>query len=129
MILRSAAPSPFVRKIRIAAGVLGLDGDIKIEPADTVDPADSVRQQNPLGKIPVLILEDGTTLYDSPVILEYLDHRAGGGRIIPTAPAARFAALRQQALSRGAGFRGILVGEERDVRPYELDRVSTLPPM
>jgi len=119
MILRSAAPSPFVRKVRIAASVLGLDGDIKIEPADTVDPSDSVRQQNPVGKIPVLILEDGTALYDSPVILEYLDHRAGGGRIIPREPAARFAALTQQALCDGILDAGILRVYEGRWRPVE----------
>ena len=119
MILRSAAPSPFVRKVRIAASVLGLDGDIKIEPADTVDPSDSVRQQNPVGKIPVLILEDGTALYDSPVILEYLDHRAGGGRIIPSAPAARFAALCQQALCDGILDAGVLRVYEGRFRPPE----------
>jgi glutathione S-transferase len=117
MILRSSPPSPFGRKIRIAASVLGHDRDIKIEPADTVDPSDSVRRQNPLGKIPVLILEDGTALYDSPVILEYLDHRAGGGRIIPTAPDARFAALCQQALCDGILDAGILRVYEGRWRP------------
>ena len=101
MILRTSPPSPFGRKINIAAAVLGLSSEITIERADTVDPADSVRRQNPLGKIPVLILEDGTALYDSRVILEYLDHRGGGGRIIPAEPAARFAALRLQALADG----------------------------
>jgi glutathione S-transferase len=98
MILRSSPASPFARKVRIAAAILGLDRDVTIEPADTVEPSDSLRRQNPLGKIPVLILDNGTAIYDSPVILEYLDHRAGGGRIIPTAPAARFAALCQEAL-------------------------------
>ena len=88
MILRSAPASPFGRKVRIAASVLGLDGDIQIERADTMDPLDSVRRQNALGKIPVLITEDNTTLFDSRVILEYLDHRAGGGRIIPANPQA-----------------------------------------
>ena len=117
MILRSSPSSPFVRKVRIAAAVLGLEGDIKIEPADTVDPSDRVRRENPLGKIPVLILEDGTALYDSRVILEYLDHRAGGGRIIPTAPAARFAALRQQALCDGLLDAGILRVYEGRWRP------------
>ena len=86
MILRSAVPSPFGRKVQIALSLLGTD-DVKIEPADTMDPRDSVRAQNPLGKIPVLILDDGSSFYDSRVILEYLDHRAGGGRIVPpTAP-------------------------------------------
>jgi glutathione S-transferase len=101
MILRTAPASPFGRKVRVAASLLGLDGDITIEQADTMNTADSLRRQNPLGKIPVLICEDGTTLFDSRVILEYLDHRAGGGRIIPAEPSARFAALRLQALCDG----------------------------
>src|SRR5688500_9663662 len=97
MILRSVPPSPFGRKIKIAASILGLDDDIKVERADTNDPADTLRNQNPLGKIPVLIIEGGTALYDSRVIVEYLDHRAGGGKIIPNEPQARLAALRLQA--------------------------------
>jgi len=119
MILRSADPSPFGRKIRIAAGVLGLDSAMKVEPADTVDPSDSVRRQNPLGKIPVLVLDDGTALYDSRVILEYLDHRAGGGRIIPKEAGARFAALCQQALCDGVLDAGILRVYEARWRPAE----------
>jgi glutathione S-transferase len=101
MILRTAPASPFGRKVRLAAGLLGLESDIAIERADPMEPADSLRRQNPLGKIPVLILEDGTTLFDSRVIVEYLDHRAGGGRIIPAHPAARFASLTLQALCDG----------------------------
>jgi glutathione S-transferase len=101
MILRTAPASPFGRKVVIAANVLGLDGDVTIQRADTTDPADTMRRQNPLGKIPILILEDGTTLFDSRVIVDYLDHRAGGGRIIPAEPAARFAALTLQALCDG----------------------------
>jgi glutathione S-transferase len=101
MILRSSPASPFVRKVRIAANVLALEHEIKIEAADTTIPSDTVRQQNPIGKIPTLLLDDGSTLFDSRVILEYLDHRAGGGRIIPKDPAARFAALRLQALADG----------------------------
>jgi glutathione S-transferase len=101
MILRTAPASPFGRKVRIAASVLGLDGDIQIERADTMDPADTVRRQNALGKIPVLITEDNAPVFDSRVILEYLDHRAGGDRIIPADPQARFAALTLQALCDG----------------------------
>ncbi len=101
MILRNAAASPFGRKVRIAAGILGLAKDIRVENADPSDPADSLHRQNPIGKIPVLLLEDGSTLFDSRVIVEYLDHRAGGGRIIPREPKARFAALRLQALCDG----------------------------
>jgi glutathione S-transferase len=101
LTLRSSPSSPFVRKVRIAASVLGLDREIGLAPADTMNASDTVRLQNPLGKIPSLVLEDGTVLFDSRVILEYLDHRAGGGRIIPTDIDARLAALRLQALADG----------------------------
>lgn len=101
MLLRSSPPSPFGRKVKIAADLLGLKDRIEIQIADTNDPSDTLRRQNPLGKIPVLVLEDGTTLYDSRVILEYLDILAGGGRIIPAEPKARIEALRLQALADG----------------------------
>ncbi len=101
MILRSSPSSPFGRKVRIAVSLLGFDGDVKIEPADTTDVNDSVRAQNPLGKIPVLIAEDGIAYYDSRVILDYLDDRSGGGKIVPREPKARLAALRLQALCDG----------------------------
>jgi glutathione S-transferase len=100
MILRSAAPSPFGRKVQIALSLLGFD-DAKIEATDTMDAGGPLRQQNPLGKIPVLITEDGTAYYDSRVILEYLDDRAGGGKIVPRDAGQRFAALRLQALCDG----------------------------
>ena len=119
MTLRFSPSSPFVRKIRIAASVLGLEKDIKAEPAETTSPSDTLRQQNPLGKIPTLVLEDGSTLFDSRVILEYLDHRAGGGRIIPKDASARFAALRLQALADGILDASILQVYEGRWRPAE----------
>jgi glutathione S-transferase len=101
LTLRSSTPSPYVRKVKIAAALLGLADKIKHEAADTTNPSDSLRVQNPLGKIPILITEDGTALFDSRVIVEYLDHLAGGGRVVPAEPKARFAALRLQALCDG----------------------------
>jgi len=101
MILRSSPASPFGRKVRIAIAVLGFEGETRIEPADTNNVADTLRRQNPLGKIPVLIAEDGTAYYDSRVILELLDERAGGGKIVPREGRARLAALRLQALCDG----------------------------
>ena len=118
-ILRGSPASPFVRKVRIAAALLGLDGAMRLEPADAADPADSIRHQNPLGKIPALIIEDGTVLFVSRVILEYLDHLAGDGRIIPREPAARFAALRLQALADGILDASILQVYEGRWRPAE----------
>jgi glutathione S-transferase len=119
MILRSTPPSPFGRKVKLAASVLGLSSDIKVEPADTNDTNDSLRRQNALGKIPTLVLEDGATLFDSRVIVEYLDHRAGGGKIIPQEPKARFAALRLQALADGMTDAQILLLYEGRFRPPE----------
>jgi len=118
MILRSAPPSPFGRKIVIALSLLGLD-DVKIEATDTMDASSPLRQQNPLGKIPVLIDEDGSSYFDSRVILEYLDERAGGGKIIPRAAAQRLPALRLQALCDGLIDASILAVYEGRWRPTE----------
>lgn len=117
--LRSAAASPFVRKVRIAAALCGLDERIKIEVADTTDPADPLRGQNPIGKIPVLILEDGTVLYDSAVIAEFLDAEAGGGVIIPTG-ADHFRVLTMQALADGIMEASVLRIDETRFRTPEM---------
>jgi glutathione S-transferase len=101
MILRSAPASPYGRKVKISAALLGLSDRISVVEADTTNPDDPLRQQNPLGKIPTLVLEDGTTLYDSRVIVEYLDHFAGGGKLIPRSAGKRFDVLRLQALTDG----------------------------
>jgi glutathione S-transferase len=124
MILRSSPSSPFVRKARIAASVLGLAPQIDVRETDLNDPADSIRVQNPLGKIPALITEDGATWYDSRVILEVLDHLAGGGRIVPREPMVRFEALRLQALCDGAMDASVLIVYEDRYRPPEM-RVET----
>jgi glutathione S-transferase len=123
MILRSSPPSPFGRKVRIAISLLGLDGEVTVAPADPTDHADSVRVQNPLGKIPVLITEDGTAYYDSRVILDYLDDRAGGGKIVPRDSGQRLAALRLQALCDGILDASILtVYESRWRKPETHDQ-------
>src|SRR5258708_30926726 len=119
LTLRTGFGSPFGRKPRIAVSLLGLDGKVKIEPAANQDPADPIRKQNPLGKVPVLLLEDGKTLFDSPVILEYLDVLAGGGKIIPKDPKARFDALRLEALADGILDASILIVYEGRYRPPE----------
>jgi glutathione S-transferase len=120
MILRSSPSSPFVRKVRIAIALLGFDKDITVERADTTDPSDSLRKINPLGKIPVLIVEDGSAIYDSRVILEYLDDRAGGGKIVPRQPKERLAALRLQALCDGILDASVLTIYEGRYRKPEM---------
>jgi glutathione S-transferase len=123
LTLRSSPASPFGRKVKIAALQLGLMDRIEIVAADTSDANDPLRQQNPLGKIPTLVLEDGTTLFDSRVIVEYLDHLAGGGKIIP-AGEARFAQLRLQALADGLGDAALLQVYEVRFRAEEIRSAS-----
>jgi glutathione S-transferase len=77
MKLRSSPPSPFGRKVKLAMAILGLKDRIEIVEANTADPSDDLRSQNPLGKIPALVLENGDVIYDSSVILEYLDFPGG----------------------------------------------------
>ncbi len=113
------AASPFARKCRIAAAHLGL-GDRVIFVDGEDDPANELRATNPLNKIPVALLDDGTTLFDSRVILEYFDHLAGGDAIIPIDPARRFRALTWQALADGILDAAILIGYEARYRaPHE----------
>jgi glutathione S-transferase len=119
MILRSSPSSPFARKVRIAVNLLGLDDKIDVLSTDLNDPADSIRSQNPVGKIPVLVLDDGTAYYDSRVIVEYLDHLAGGGRIVPREATARFAALQLQALCDGMLDASVLIVYEGRYRPAD----------
>jgi glutathione S-transferase len=119
LTLRTSFSSPFGRKPRIAVGLLGLDDRVKIESASTQEPEDPLRKQNPLGKVPVLILDDGTAMFDSPVILEYLDMLAGGGRIVPKDAKARFDALRLEALADGLLDASILIVYEGRYRPAE----------
>lgn len=117
LVLRSSPASPFGRKVKLAALELGLMDRIEIVAADTNDPSEVLRQQNPLGKIPTLVLEDGTTLFDSRVIVEYLDHLAGG-KLIP-AGEARFTQLRLQALADGICDAALLKVYEGRFRPEE----------
>ncbi len=99
--LATVAPSPFGRKVRIAAAILGLSERIEVVATDTSDPNKSPRPQDPLGKIPALIGQDGEAIFDSRVILEYLGWLAGAGALVPSDPAVRFEALTLEALADG----------------------------
>lgn len=101
MILRSAPASPFGRKVKIAATLSGLSASIQVVNADTMDADDSLRGQNPLGKIPVLILDDGRSIFDSRVIVEALDMLAGGGVLLPREHGPRLDALVLQSIGDG----------------------------
>ncbi|CAN2532912.1 putative+GST-like+protein+YibF [Methylocapsa aurea] len=118
-ILRYSAASPYARKARIVAELLGFGASLDLVGADTTNPADTLREQNPLGKVPTLILESGETLYDSRVICEYFDLLAGGGKLFPVDPAARIAALTLQSLGDGINDAALLIRYEA-TRPEPL---------
>ena len=118
-VLRSTPASPFGRKIKIAARLAGIYDRIEHVNADVRDPDDDLRSQNPLGKIPVLVLDDGMAIYDSRVISEWIDDQAGGGVLLPTG-GNRFEALVLQALADGMMDASILIVYEGRYRPEEM---------
>lgn len=122
MKLIYAPTSPFVRKVMAVAIELGLDGSIATEfnPASPLQRDPALTDHNPLGKIPALILDDGTVLFDSPVICEYLAATAGDTSLFPAAGPARWAALTQQALADGLLDAAIANRYETVPRPAEL---------
>jgi glutathione S-transferase len=112
--LRYSPTSPYVRKVVVLGLETGQDGKIERVPTSTADPNSGLADQNPLGKVPAFTTEDGTVLYDSPVICEYLDSLHGGRKLFPASGAARWAALRQQAL--GDGILDAAVGRMTETR-------------
>jgi glutathione S-transferase len=109
MKLHWSPRSPFVRKVMIAAYELGLADRIacvRTVVATTRTHA-PLMEENPLSKLPTLVLDDGTVLYDSPVICEYLDGLHTGPKLVPADGRERMIALRRQAL--GDGFLDFLL--------------------
>lgn len=111
--------SPFVRKVRIVAREIGVNDrieEINVSVSPVVENV-FVRGKNPLNNIPVLIRDDGTPLYDSSVICEYLDTLNTGEKLIPTVGDDRWNVLRQQALADGILDAGVLLHYETALRP------------
>ena len=120
-VLRSTLTSPFGRKVRMAAAVLGLADHYRLEPADTLNEADTLRQQNPLGKLPCLLLADGTALYDSRVIIEFLQDEAGTDRLVARSGLARYTTLTRATLADGVTDAALLMvyeGRFRDAATH-----------
>jgi glutathione S-transferase len=108
-VLRSTVTSPFGRKVRIAAEVLGLSDRITLDPADPLNENDTLRAQNPLGKMPCLLLADGTAIYDSGVIIEFLQEVADTDRLLPADGLARFKTLTLARLADGITEAALLI--------------------
>lgn len=109
--------SPYARKVRVVAA----EKRIEIEMLKVVlaDPDCPVIQYNPLGKIPVLVLDDGESLFDSRVIVEYLDNRTPLARLIPQEHSAKIWVRRWEALADGVCDAAILARQEA-ARPEKL---------
>jgi glutathione S-transferase len=120
MILHSNPASPFGRKVKVLAHETGLFGRLEVRDVQTtaIGPDPGLVADNPLGKIPCLVLGDGMTLFDSRVICEYLDTlHAGPRRMFPQGGEPRWAALRWQALADGIMDAALLARYETFLRP------------
>jgi glutathione S-transferase len=119
MKLRYSPASPYVRKCLVLAHEAGLAGRIETVPTATADPASGLAKDNPLGKIPALILKDGQVLFDSPVICEYLDSLHRRPKLIPARGKAhprRLAAAPLRGTAAGQRTLGDLGREAEDHR-------------
>ena len=101
MKLYYSATSPYVRKVMACAITLGLEQRIQLHPSNPhASPADLVAD-NPTSKVPCLVTDDGMSLYDSPVICEFLDSLSDAQALFPATHAARWRALKFQAMGDG----------------------------
>ena len=114
MKLLGGTISPYTRKVRVVLAEKKIDCEFEI--ADVNPPENPVNAHNPLGKVPTLILDDGTALFDSRVIVEFLDNVSPIARLIPDENRERVAVRRWEALADGALDAGLLVRYE-SVRP------------
>ncbi|NOW48056.1 glutathione S-transferase [Novosphingobium sp. SG751A] len=116
MKLHWSPKSPYVRKVMIAAHELGIEGHIElvrsVAAMHRANPA--IMADNPLNKIPTLVLDDGTAIFDSGVICEYFDLTFGKGRLFPQDAKARIEALTLHALANGLLDLAILLRNERE---------------
>jgi glutathione S-transferase len=99
MKLLFTPPSPYARKVRIVAAEKRIE--LEMVPVVLSAPDCPVNEHNPLGKIPVLLLDDGDSLFDSRVIVEYLDNRTPLARLIPQEHSSRISVRRWEALADG----------------------------
>lgn len=117
MKLRSSATSPFVRKVRMTAIECGVELDLV--PTNAWAPDTDLVHENPLSKVPTLVLGNGETLFDSPVICEYLDTLHSGHKLFPHEPSERFRQLRLQALADGILDAALHIRVESSTRPAD----------
>ncbi|HET8729157.1 MAG TPA: glutathione S-transferase N-terminal domain-containing protein [Alphaproteobacteria bacterium] len=116
--------SPYARKVRAVAHEKGVADRIEEIAVDAFADPQELLATNPLGKVPALVLDDGTALYDSPVICAYLDEVFAGGPLMPREGVSRWAVLRAEALADGVMDIGLGLTLER--RKPETERSPTM---
>jgi len=127
MKLYYAPTSPYVRKVMACAITRGLEGRIQLHASNPhASPADLVAD-NPTSKVPCLVTDDGLPLYDSPVICEFLDSIGDAPVLFPASGAARWRALKFQAMGDGildaaVPCRGELARPREDARDAAIAR-------
>jgi glutathione S-transferase len=121
MKLFYASASPFARQVLVLAYETGQADRIGLETCATtpVNRNPNVVAVNPSGRIPVLILDDGTSLFDSRVICQYLDHHHTGPKMYPVDDVARWETLRREALAQGLLDAAVLARYEMILRPKD----------
>ena len=118
MKLIGSKASAYVRKVRIVMAEKKLDYDFVTE--DVWNSATVIQQSNPLGKVPCLVMEDGGAMFDSRVIVEYLDTLTPVGKLIPATSSRERASVKcWEALADGVLDAGALARLERTLRPVE----------
>jgi glutathione S-transferase len=117
MKLIGSLSSPYVRKVRVVMAEKKLDYDFVLE--DVWAPDTKIQQSNPLGKVPCLVMEDGGAMFDSRVIVEYLDTLTPVGKLIPPNGRERAEVKCWEALADGITDAAVLVRLERTQRPEE----------
>lgn len=117
--LSGSLASPYVRKVRVLIEEKGLQSQVKLMTLalSPIAPDKALSAKNPLGKIPLLECPDGSLLYDSRVICEYLDGLSESPRLIPASGPERWSVLRLQALADGILDAGVLIRYETFLRP------------
>jgi glutathione S-transferase len=101
MLLYHTGPSPYGRKVLLTAVECGLRDQIEIVPTNPHDSDAGLLARNPLSKVPTLVCDDGSVLFDSLLICEYLDSLHAGPKLIPATGNARWRCLRRHALAQG----------------------------
>jgi glutathione S-transferase len=115
--LIASLTSPYVRKVRIVMAEKKIECALELEDVWAVDTR--IHDANPLGKVPCLIMEDGGAVFDSRVIVEYLDTLTPVGRLIPPNGRERVEVRVWEALADGVLDAAILVRLEKTQRPPE----------